>query len=309
VNELPLTVRVLVLNFDPVVPQEGSKRLHEVCGWNDPRALAKGYAADVRTVSGGFVDCRIVEWRDVDECPVKVDGFQYTVDEYLKCFRAWKGWHEPDGVDYPKLVEKHGVLPLVDSRAIDELWVFGAPYYGYWEAAMVGPDAFYINGGVYGKVECKRRFAVMGFNYERGVAEMLHDLSHRTEATLSREYGGWRADELTTTWARFAANAHQSNGVAAAGTCHYPPNGEKDYDYANPRTVMSAADDWRHYPNLTGEKKPVSCETWGGPDYQRSYLTWWFAHLPRAPGVNTGDGKLNNWWKYVFAFNQEERLK
>ncbi|MDP6720108.1 MAG: hypothetical protein QGG36_01865 [Pirellulaceae bacterium] len=53
----------------------------------------------------------------------------------------------------------------------------------------------------------------------------------------------------------------------------------------------------------------VSCETWGGPDYHRNYMKWWFAHLPRAAGMNKNDGKLNNWWKYVFDFNNVRRLK
>ena len=85
---------------------------------------------------------------------------------------------------------------------------------------MAGKGAFYINGGPigYDKIRSKRPFVIMGFNYERGVAEMLHDLCHRTESTMSRIYGGWKADELTSTWARFAANAHQSDGVAAAVT-------------------------------------------------------------------------------------------
>lgn len=301
--EAPLTVHVLVLNYDPVVHQHGNQRLHEACRWNDPRRLAVEYAADVTKSSHGIVRYRLVEWRDLDEFPQKTDGFRYTVAGYLNCLRTGKGWHKPDGVDYPKLVLDNGVTALVDARRIDELWIFGGPYFGFWEAAMVGPEAFTINGGVYDNVPCKRRFAVMGFSYERGVAEMLHDLCHRIEATLSRVYGGWQVDELTTTWARFTANARQSHGEAAVGTCHYPPNARKDYDYANPREVLSSADDWLHYPRLTGAKTPVSGDTWGGPDYQRNYMNWWFAHLPHAPGTNPTDGKFNNWWKYVFGYN------
>jgi hypothetical protein len=119
---------------------------------------------------------------------------------------------------------------------------------------------------------------------------------------MSRVYGGWKAQELTTNWARFAANLKQS-GTAAVGTCHWPPNAEADYDYANKRHVESTADDWLSYPELMGKKSSVSCETWGGPDYERNFLKWWFGHLPRADGVNT-DGRLNNWWRYVFQFNQ-----
>ena len=106
---------------------------------------------------------------------------------------------------------------------------------------------------VYEEVPCKRAFVIMGFNYERGVDCMLHDLCHRTEATMSRIYNGWKAEELTTSWARFAANLKQS-GTAAIASCHYPPNAEADYDYANKRQVESTADDWLSYPAAIGKE-------------------------------------------------------
>ena len=300
--QTPIVVKVLSLNFDPIIPAEG-KRLHAVCGWNDPRRLAREYVAAVAEASHGRVRYRIVEWRDVDTFHPKVDGFTYTPQGYLTAWRTRKGFHDPDAADYPRTFRDFGVLARVDRGEIDEVWFFGGPYFGYSESAMAGPRAFYINGEVYDKVPSRRPFVIMGFNYERGAAEMLHDLCHRTESTLSRIYGGWKADELTTNWARFAANYAQSNGVAACGTCHWPPNAEKDYDYANPRTVQSSADDWLGYPRLTGATKPVSCRTWGGPNYQLNYLKWWFAHLPHASGVNA-DGRLNDWWRYVFEYDR-----
>jgi len=309
----PMRVKVLVLEFNPWIPgevhspheaQAKPKPVREVGGWNDPLALTAGYMADVQAASGGLVQFNIVDWLIVREFQKKTDGHVYTPEEYMRCWRKEAEWHKPDGTDYPYSIRRYGLIPRIESREIDEVWWIGAPYFGWWESAMAGRGAFEINGGVYGEdvVACERPFAVMGFNYERGVAEMLHDLSHRAEATMTRIYGGWRSDELTTNWARFAANAHQSNGVAAVGSCHYPPNGEKDYDYTNPRFVESSAPDWLYYPDLTGKRtKSLNCEEWGGPDYHRTYMNWWFGHLPRAPGVNA-DGRLNNWWRYVFRF-------
>jgi hypothetical protein len=299
----PITVKVMVLSFDPKIASEGNKPLHEVCKWNDPHKLAEGYIADVQRSSHGLVKFKIVIWKDTNSFHTKIDGFTYTPDSYMACFKAKTGWHQPDTADYAKTFTDYGVLPLIDSRKVDEVWFMGAPYFGYSESAMAGPGAFFINGDVYDKVPSKRAFAIMGFNYERGVAEMVHDLCHRTESTMARVYGGWDVAKLTTNWARFAANYSQSNGVAGAGTCHWPPNAEKDYDYANPRTVQSSADDWLNYPALTGETKPVNKDTWGGPDYQRNYLNWWFTRLPYAAGVNP-DGRLNNWWEYVYNFNK-----
>jgi hypothetical protein len=321
-GQTPLRVKVLVLEFNPLipgklhspdVPDAPSKGLREVAGWNDPIPLAAGYMQDLCDASDGLIQYEIVEWLVVRRFQKKTDGFVYTPESYMECLRGGttgnKTWHSPDGVDYPHMIDEFKLIPLIESGKFDEVWMMGLPYFGYWESCMAGKDAFYVNGGVYDQVPCKRRFVIMGFNVERDVAEMIHDLTHRAEATLSRVYGGWKAEELTSHWARFAANQKQS-GTAAVGTCHYPPNAESDYDYANERPVESTADDWLHYPDLTGRKRTINCEEWsqpyknreGRPDYHRNYQRWWFTHLPKAAGVNA-DGRLNNWWEYIFNFN------
>ncbi len=321
----PWRIKILVVEFNPVIPGKvhspddpnaQPKRLREVAGWNDPLKLAAGYMQDFCDASGSLVQYEIVEWDIVDEFQKKTDGFAYTPEEYIACFRGKSKWHQPDGTDYPASIERLKLVPRIESGEIDEVWWFGAPYMGWHESCMAGQGAFYINGGVYDKVPCKRRFVIMGFNYERGVDCMLEDFCHRSESTFSRIYGGWKADQLTSNWARFAANLKQS-GTAAVGTAHYPPNGEADYDYANPRMVESTADDWLNYPKLTGKKRTFNREEWaephknakGQPDYHRNYLRWWFAHIPKAPGVNE-DGRLNNWWEYLVNFNSfDERGK
>ena len=296
-------VRVLVLDFDPTIPDSAGRPMHSAFGWNDPHVLADGYAADVREASGGRMSYQVVDWRTVDGFPSKRDGFRYTPATYAECIRRHETCHVPDGLDYEALIREQHVAALVDSGKVDEVWLFGGPYFGYFESVMAGPGAFDINGDAFPTVPSRRAFAIMGFNTERGVAEMLHDLCHRTEATMSRVYGGWEIADLSTNWARFAANAHQSNGRAGVGSCHFPPNATADYDYTNTRSVESDADDWLLYPALTGARRPVSRDTWGGPDYHRGYMRWWLTHLPKAPGTND-DGRLNDWWRYVVDFDE-----
>jgi hypothetical protein len=226
------------------------------------------------------------------------------METYLKCHHEGKGWHRRDAVDYARVIAENNVAELIGNGTVDEVWLFGGPYFGYWESAMAGPRSFYINGGPVRGIECKRPFAIMGFNYERGVAEMLHSLGHRVESTMARFSGGWEVDNLSTHWARFAANTKQSNGQAGCGSCHYPPNAESDYDYGNKRIVSASADDWLNYPNFKGTKSDVTCETWGGPDYQRNYFVWWYTRFPKANGINSESGLQNNWWKYVYQFDQ-----
>jgi len=296
-----VAIRVLVLDFDPTIADSNSRPAHQAFGWSDPRVLADGYMADVAAASGGHIRYDVVEWRTLNAFPPKRGGYRYSAATYARCLTQTGTCHTPDGLDYERVLSEQGVARLVDGGAIDEVWLFGGPYFGYFEAAMAGPGAFDINGDAFVDFPTTRALAIMGFNYERGVAEMLHDLCHRAEATLSRVYGGWDADRLVTTWARFAANAHQSNGRAGVGNCHYPPNATSEYDYANPRAVESDAGDWLRYPARTGKRSRVTKDTWGGPDYHRNYMRWWFQHLPRADGVGP-DGKLANWWTYVTSF-------
>jgi hypothetical protein len=258
--------------------------------------------------SGGYLQFELVEWRNLNEIYAQADGHRYTVAEYVKNRRSGNGWHEQGGgADYPRILREQNVAPLVDEGRVDEVWIFSDHYFGLWEASMAGPRSFNINGGVYPQVASQRPFALYGFNYERAVAEMAHNTAHRTEATMNRVYGGWNLKAPTTVWDRFSANHDQSDGLAGVGTCHWPPNAKSDYDYGNPREVLSWADDFLNYPNLTGMRKPVSRHTWFDGDNHRGYLRWYFAHLPRASGTSA-DGRQHNWWKYLYDFdNYTER--
>jgi len=299
-NASSVAPKVLVLNFDPIIRSEGGKRLHEVAKWNDPHYLADGFAADLKECSSGFARFNIVEWKDVDAFPVKKDGFRYTEDEYLKCMRAGKGWHQPDAIDYKALVTEFNLDRRVASGDIDEVWVFTMPYSGMWESTMAGRGAYFCNSDPIPDVNCPRIFVVMGFNYERGVGEMLEDQGHRTESIMTRVYGSWDP-KSTHMWNRFTLYDKNNPGESACGNVHFAPNSAKDYDWGNKTYVMSSADDWLDYPNLTGRKRLMNCSDWGN-GYIRSHHKWWLTRLPKAPGLGP-DGKQANWWKYTVDFN------
>jgi hypothetical protein len=300
-----IRLKVLVLNYDPIYQ---GKRLHEVLGFNDPRELAKGFLADVKKSTKGRVVFEIVEWRDLDEIYARDDGGIYKVDVYVRMRREGKGWPERIVADYPRILREQKVVSRIDDGSVDEVWIFCDHFFGVWEASMAGPGAFFINGGVYPEVPSVRPFAFYGFNYERGVAEMLHNTAHRIEATMNRTYGEWNLKEPRNNWELFSANSDQSNGEAGVGTCHWPANAQSDYDYANRREVMSYADAFLKYPDLKLVKKPVSARTWSrdGVDPHRAYMNWYLERLPKAAGVNA-DGKLNNWYPYIFDFQNYDR--
>lgn len=300
-RDRPIRPRVLLLTYDPVIESEGGKRLHEVCRWNDPARLTESYIADLKECSGGFVDYRIVESRVIDGFPRKKDGFRYTDESFLQCYRSGKGWHQPDAIDYQELIREFKLAERVDHREIDEVWVQGMPYSGLYESTMAGKGAYFCNSAPLTGVRTDRIFVIMGFNYERGVGEMLEDQGHRTESILRKVYGSWEPAE-THAWNRFTLYDKVAPGKAACGSVHFAPNSSKDYEWGSKTPVMSSADDWLNYPNLTGSRRLMTCADWGNGDI-RAHHKWWMTRLPKAPGRGP-DGKLANWWKYTVDFNR-----
>lgn len=160
----------------------------------------------------------------------------------------------------------------------------------------------------------------MFFNYERSTAEAVHSFGHRFESVMMQVYGWWNYKNKSTisqltNFELFTAHqleyqkfdpSCQSGGQCHAhtGVCHYPPNGESDYDYRNKREVYSYAKAWHNYPYIREDQdlvETVSCDTWDCDHLK--YLKWWYSHIPRFEGLNKKDSKLNNWWHYVVNYN------
>lgn len=300
------TVKAIVLNYDPRVPSAGGARLHEVFGWGDPHSMAVQFKRDLEFATGGALDVQIVEFRDLEDFPAQTDGFRYSPDGWAAAWRGGGPWHRK-GTDLERWVKEQGLTPLVNSGAVDEVWCFGPPgdvdLFG--ETWMAGPNAFYINGGTFPGIPFDRAIAGYGFNYERGVDCMLHNLGHRTEDSLARPYGGWQLNPPQTPWDHYAANALESPPPYGVGTCEVPVNAQGHYDYANLRVVSSTAFDWANFPNLTGATTPVSAQTWffgPAPDSQRDYFNWFWGLMPRNAGV-AADQRQANWFKYLWDFN------
>ena len=294
----PVTRRVLTITHNPVLKRQRAKTVREHFGWNDSTALAQGYADDVLYASYGYARYKVVERLEVDAYPVKRDGFRYDEDSYL---RAWaqRSFHDPDGVDYLALVDEFDLIGRVDRGEIDEVWLFGHPYGGYWESVMAGPGAFWCNAPpLKGTEQASRRFVIMGFNFERGVGEMLEDLGHRAESIMTKVYEQTRGD--ANLFERFTRYDRRNPGQAEVGNVHYAPNSQRDYDWGNPRIVPSRHHTWWQFPDLSGEARPVDARVWGGGDIRQHHL-WWLRHLPHVSG--SSGGIAHNWWQYVIDPN------
>jgi hypothetical protein len=292
-----ITNRVYLIVHNPVIRTAGGRSLSKVMGWNDPDRLVREFIADVQTCSHGAASFEIVDRMDVDAFPVKQDGFCYTEETFLASWKARRGFHDPDLVDYSRLVSQFAMLERVRAGEIDEVWLFAFPYAGYYESHMAGPGAFWCNSPpLSGTERSNRRFVIMGFNFERGVGEMLESFGHRAESLVGAAYAHTRGD--ANLWERFTRYERSHPGRAEVGTVHFAPNSERDYDWGNRRVVPSRADTWYNFPDLSGKARAVNCEEWGGGDI-RSHHKWWFSHFPHFAGDSHGIS--HNWWQVVMS--------
>jgi hypothetical protein len=200
--------------------------------------------------------------------------------------------NEQDLMDYPPFIAELDLLNRVAADEFDEVWMFGPPYAGFYESRMVGENAFWCNAPAI--PETGKRFLIMGFNYERGVGEMLEDMGHRAESVLTKIYGDGPGPR--NLWERYKRYDLVNPGQAEVGLMHWAPNSRHEYEWDNHAvTVPSKCEDWFNFPNFRGVVKQVNCDEWG-PDI-RSHHKWWFKHLPKVEG-NT-NGIRNNWWHYL----------
>lgn len=305
--------RVLLIIYSPTMETATGRRLPAYMGWARPDDLVGRFISDILQASNGLARYQIAERIELDDFPKLRDGFRYTPEAYLGITRRTESPHSPAGIDYHEILTRFHVLQRINNREIDEVWIMGFPYAGLYESVMAGAGAFWCNAPpLQDTADCRRRFAIMGFSYERGVGEMLHSYNHRCEAILAKVYDSldflawtYKASRTPATvqpgqslnlFQRYMLFDQIAPGRAAIGSVHFAPNGVKDYDLGNPNPVPSECYDWLRFPNFQGDVRMVSASEWGGGT-ERDYQRWWLSHLPKSAGRK--NGIHNNWWQYV----------
>ena len=305
---------VLIINFDPIFDVKGQKvKQHELMSWwNDPYQLANEFAKDMKEISYGNVNYEVVETIELNEMPrsTEINGAPYTTSEYYKKLMSasletdgayWnaKGWKDYGFTfDYEYYFNKYKVYDKINSGKIDEVWIFGGPMTGVtmFETKMFGKDAFWVNGTPTQVPDCKN-FIAYGFNYERGVGEMLEDAGHRMESIMNHVFGepNYNKDySKFNEWEKFTAYDKVAPGKAGVGNVHYAPNSTTDYEWGNTSSVSSYCANWLNYPDISGAAKKYTCSEWGNGDI-REHHKWWFKRIPHAVGRNAKTNFFNNW--------------
>lgn len=323
----PLAPKILAIVYNPLVDSLKNLRLVEWGvknrGWTRVEDLIAGYIKDVDECSGGLVKYNVVQRIDVDGFPLRLDGKRFTALDYLDLYTVNQSkYKEPDfRFDYQDLLKEFNILARINSQEIDEVWLFAYPFSGTYESVMGGTNAFWCNGPVIENTP-GRRFAVMGFSYERGVGEMEEDLGHRAENIMAKIYGaqdflGWtyaydrsktpyvksepqKFDVLkyaeTNLFAKFLLYDRIAPGNSQCGNVHYAPNSQKDYEWGNMTPVVTYADDWLTFPDMPHTQKMQNANSWGGGDI-RGHHRWWFSRFPKIAGRQ--NGIRLNWWSYI----------
>jgi hypothetical protein len=316
----PHIVKVAVVYQDPLI---GGMRYHVKHGWTDPKSLVNDIIKDFLEVSDSVVQFQIVEVHEDSAL------FTYRTDTTGGNVKHKMTWEEIDATPYPipswfrstfdykEMEQYYGFGEKRDQGLIDEVWVYTTPYGGMWESQLMGPTAFWWNSTPIQDVSFKKLLSVMGLNYERGVAEGIHSFGHRMESAIRVAYGRWdtKASDPND-WELFTRIDRDVPGQGYVGNVHYPVNAAVDndpdptvdpgnYDYDNTRKTASRADNWLRFPYLFDFVDTVSRSTWGGWDYQRNYLKWWYKRMPRYKGIK--NGVLNDWWAYFLDFDKAKQ--
>ncbi len=363
-NKYYVTKKALVLTLDPILPSQGNQRLHTYAmahwgTWSDPVVLNRDYLMDLTEASGGYVRWKVANYPGIPQPlnswgPITgsvqfgtaqftdqqyLDGYQYALDTW-----DWVGaqGHMPSGgnyqADYNALLDLYGVDAKVNAGEVDEVIVWGFPWSGYYESAMMGRTSYWINGSpIYRNTP---NFFVMGYNYERTVGLAEHAFGHRAEQLIGDHAfatpptlpynncywpdfgagcGSQQVPAMRNIWDKFSVVEGNLAGQAGVGAIHWPPNTQthvNEYVYWGDNQAYSMADDWLYnYPNLAGAstKRLVNQYEWmpiaQDNEVQRGFVKWYYQHYPRFKGTYTdagnasNNGRQNNWWEYVVNFN------
>jgi hypothetical protein len=193
-----------------------------------------------------------------------------------------------DKADYNAILKRAGIRDYVENEGVKEVWIWG--YHSNdlspWESNMASQHGDISNSDRDGfdLPVLGRTYVVYHYNYQRETTEAVHNHIHQIEAVM-RHYGG----ELWKTW-------EGEPGRWRCGNCHFPPNGRRDYDWANREYVDSDIEDWQ--PEGFGTKKRLNCDRWGG-DSLRWFIYWMQSMPGRDNGLKLRGKNLTNWWIYV----------
>ncbi len=208
--------------------------------------------------------------------------------------------------DYGRIFDQIDGKTWVQGQKVDEIWIWG--YHGgvidLWESNMSSPYGDISNSDrrTDDLPVMDRTYTLFHYNYQRGAAEAVENHMHQFEAILNFMDGRDSAPESEWTnllfWGQFVGSdsTHRLLSPRRAGWSHYPPNAEKDYQWANLSPVRSDIEDWT--PDGSGPFQEIECSRW-----HCDHLGWFVYWMQNMPGhgntVRLGAHPMRNWWTFL----------
>jgi hypothetical protein len=217
--------------------------------------------------------------------------------------------------DYNKIMRRIGIKQWVEQKGVKEVWIWGyhGGVVGLWESNMAGPfgDISNSNRDPNDLPVLRKTYTVYHYNYQRGASEAVEDHMHQIEAVLNWVDGRERTPpdqwEKLLFWGKFVGSDRSHKIVhPGCGWAHYPPNAERDYDWANKRFIETDIEDWK--PDGTGKKQRMNGDRWSGDSLK--WFVYWMQNLPGAGnGLRYQDKPLTNWWIFIGDFDNAMKDK
>lgn len=229
--------------------------------------------------------------------PAARPNLRYEIVETLEFLEPLpthaKAGHRVPMTDYNAIMQRVDIRHWVEERGIKEVWLWG--YHGgvidLWESNMAGPygDVSNSDRDPHDLPVLDQTYTVYHYNYGRGPSEAVEDHMHQIEAVL-------RDVDHDLFWNKFVGQP----GEGRCGWAHYPPNGDRDYDWANRRPILTDIEDWRPEG---GPQQRLTCDRWRGDS-----LTWFVYWMQSLPGPNNGltyrGRPLTNWWTFIGDYDR-----
>jgi hypothetical protein len=225
---------------------------------------------------------------------VVVDSKEY-LEPMPRSPKVYDGARLPD---YDAILKRAAIEDYVKTKGVKEVWIWG--YHSKtlrpWESNMSSPAGDVSNSDRDPRdlPVFDRTYTVYHYNYQRETSEAVHNHIHQIEAIM-RARGG-------KLWEAFEGR----KGAWRCGNCHFPPNGRRDYDWANKDYIDSDIEDWK--PEGFGHKERLNCEKWGGDSLR--WFVYWMQSIPGEGNKLTFQGQpLTNWWVYLGDYDYARNNK
>ena len=297
-------MKVAVICYNPfmtnVTELSGARRLNAVFGWPNGQSMANSQKSWWQEASDGMVNVDFVVITNLNIFPLMTNKQRYSQQTYYN-YRVKGTDYINANFDYQHFFTNDvpWLVPAIEAGRIDQVWLYGWPGMNTYETRMFGKGALGCNSGGSYAPGNERMFMMCMPSIERSDTPM-ENFGHGCEWIL----GGWFYNSTysypnainhtnISDLALYRVHSTESSENICVGDVHNAPNSSSDYDWGNTTPVLSYADCWYDYPNMTNwVPRTMTCADWGG-GINYKHKIWFLNHMPRRVGLRRGH--MMNW--------------